>query len=178
MIDINYKYAQWSTNVNVSGMNWQTYHEGDWYNPIEKTYDQAVEEIKETIRLKVLKDHPHLTAFDNTYKEVNINGMTYSNGNRPRNHFGEVNNMVSTSPEKTNNPTIEEQPVYKYPTATAEIVKEEMKNYKLSSKIFTAVYGEQVKGNEELEKFYAYKLKQLQYIETESATKKPSKQKQ
>jgi hypothetical protein len=71
MIDINFKYAQWSTNVNVMGMNWQTYHEGQWYNPAEKTYDEAVEEIKETIRQKVLKDHPHLIAFEKQDEIIN-----------------------------------------------------------------------------------------------------------
>jgi hypothetical protein len=78
MIDTNYKYAQWSTNVNVIGMNWQTYHEGGWFNPAEKTYDQAIEEFKEIIRLKVLKDHPHLIAFDKQNDVVKINGAPVS----------------------------------------------------------------------------------------------------
>lgn len=85
MIDTNYKYAQWSTNVNVSGMNWQTYHEGIWYDATIKTYDQAVEEIKETIRQKVLKDHPHLIAFkkeDEPYTTEDNTSITthYPNG--------------------------------------------------------------------------------------------------
>lgn len=63
MIDVNYKYAQWSTNVNVSGMNWQTYHEGMWFNPAEKSYSQAIEEIKQEVIKKITEDHPHLSAF-------------------------------------------------------------------------------------------------------------------
>ena len=102
MIDINYKYAQWSTNVNVSGMNWQTYHEGIWYNANEKTYDQAVDEIKETIRQKVLKDHPHLTAFDNT-EDLKLNRFNHINTND-----GSKEEWKAPT-EKINKGTIEEQ---------------------------------------------------------------------
>jgi hypothetical protein len=112
--------------------------------------------------------------------------FTNSNGNRPIDSkipLADATNkwlqeISEPTTEKTNNTTIEEKPVYKYPTATAETVKKEMENYKLSSKIFTAVYGEQVKGNAELEKVYADKLQQLKYLEEKPKPKNSNSIKQ
>lgn len=130
MIDTNYKYAQWSMNVNPYGMHWQTYHDGRWYNANEMTYDEAVESLKPEVIAKIRKDHPHLTAFDLNQNEVIQVNNKYMNANiaAPSQKIafvkeecepgfikahGEANyeilNSLSKSDEKINKGTIEEQ---------------------------------------------------------------------
>lgn len=140
-------YAYYQESFEVYQFKWIPYGHGLWYNPDEKSYDDAVEEIKKIIYAKAKKDHPHLyfneviQVKSNDYKMPEMEAMKDLVNSLPP--VWKYPNPNATS-EKIKSGTIEEQ-------IQACTTEDELKSFKLIAKMNNKVWDVYILKKQQLQ---------------------------